>query len=126
MITFIICILCLVSGYFLYGRFVERFFGADPSREVPASVLEDGAAYGPASYIWTAAAFFIKKGKQHWMCSLPAAFLTFVCVSYFMMAPHVNGGLHLSPVFGYSAGIAVAVLLLVFFALKGAGTGRLR
>jgi carbon starvation protein CstA len=67
-----------------------------------------------AIIMWTAAAYFIKKGKAHWMCSLPATFLTFVCVSYFIMAPHVNGGLHLAPVIGYIAGIAVALGLLVW------------
>ena len=68
--------------------------------------------------LWTASAYFIKAGKSHWLCSIPASFLTFVCVSYFIMAPHVNGGLHLSPVAGYVAGIAVALALLVFCAVK--------
>jgi len=68
--------------------------------------------------LWTASAYFIKVGKPHWLCSIPASFLTFVCVSYFIMAPHVNGGLHLSPVFGYVTGIAVALALLVFCAVK--------
>ncbi len=62
--------------------------------------------------LWTASAYLIKKGKAHWMCSLPATFLTFVCVSYFMMAPHVNGGLHLPPPAGYAAGMAAAAALL--------------
>ena len=64
--------------------------------------------------LWTASAYFIKKGKAHWLCSLPATFLTFVCVSYFIMAPYVNGGLHLSPVIGYVAGAVVALGLLAY------------
>jgi len=72
-----------------------------------------------AIVMWTASAYFIKKGKAHWLCSLPASFLTFVCVSYFIMAPHVNGGLHLSPVVGYVAGSIVALGLLAFCAAKG-------
>lgn len=72
-----------------------------------------------AIVMWTASAYFIKKGKAHWLCSLPASFLTFVCVSYFIMAPHVNGGLHLSPVVGYVAGSIVALGLLAFCAVKG-------
>lgn len=71
-----------------------------------------------AIVLWTASAYFIKKGKAHWLCSLPAAFLTFVCVSYFIMAPNVNGGLHLSPVAGYIVGAAVAVSLLVLCIFK--------
>ena len=64
--------------------------------------------------LWTASAFFIKKGKAHWLCSLPATFLTFVCVSYFIMAPHAGGGLHLSPVIGYVVGATVALDLLAY------------
>jgi len=69
--------------------------------------------------LWTSAAYLINKGKPHWMCSVPAAFLTFVCVSYFIMAPHKSGGLHLAPAAGYIAGIAVALLLLIFCIMKG-------
>ncbi len=69
--------------------------------------------------LWTAAAYLISRGKQHWMCSLPATFLTFVCVSYFIMAPLKNGGLHLSPMIGYVAGIVVALALLIFCIVKG-------
>lgn len=68
--------------------------------------------------LWTASAYFIRKGKPHWLCSLPATFLTFVCVSYFVMAPHVNGGLHMSPEAGYAAGIAAAVAALAFCITK--------
>lgn len=68
--------------------------------------------------LWTAAAYLIRKGKPHWMCSLPATFLSFVCVSYFVMAPHVNGGLHLSPAIGYIAGMAAAFSLLCLCLIK--------
>lgn len=68
--------------------------------------------------LWTASAYLISKGKPHWMCSLPATFLTFVCVSYFIMAPHVNGGLYLSPALGYATGIITAIALLVFCIIK--------
>ncbi len=68
--------------------------------------------------LWTAAAYLTGRGKPHWMCSVPATFLTFVCVSYFIMAPHINGGLHLSPVAGYIAGAAVAVALMIFCIIK--------
>ena len=69
--------------------------------------------------LWTSSAYLIKKGKPHWMTSIPATFLTFVCVSYFIMAPHANGGLHLEPVVGYVAGMAVALALFVFCIVKG-------
>ena len=68
--------------------------------------------------LWTAAAYLVYRRKPHWMCSVPAAFLTFVCTSYFVMAPHSTGGLHLAPALGYVIGIASSVVLLALFAIK--------
>lgn len=47
MYSFIICIIALVLGYILYGRFVERVFGPDPSRVTPAFEKKDGVDYVP-------------------------------------------------------------------------------
>lgn len=68
--------------------------------------------------LWTASAYLIKKGKPHWITSIPATFLTFVCVSYLMIAPHLNGGLHLAPTVGYSSGIVAAIAAFVFCVIK--------
>ena len=35
MITFTLCLLALIAGYFLYGRFIEHIFGPD-DRKTPA------------------------------------------------------------------------------------------
>ena len=61
--------------------------------------------------LWTGAAYLISKGRAHWMCSLPATFLTFVCVSFLVIAPL---GLGLAPVISYVAGAMTALPLLVF------------
>ena len=45
MITFIVCIAALITGYFTYGKFVEKFFGASSSRPTPAKRLADGVDY---------------------------------------------------------------------------------
>ena len=45
MITFLVCIAALVAGFFIYGRFVDRFFGSDPSRKTPAETMADGVDY---------------------------------------------------------------------------------
>ena len=74
--------------------------------------------------LWTSAAYLISKGKPHWMCSLPASFLTFVCVSYFIMAPYKAGGLHLAPVIGYVAGAASGLVLLIFCMIKARKASR--
>ncbi|HCC52198.1 MAG TPA: carbon starvation protein A [Porphyromonadaceae bacterium] len=50
MITFIGCLLLLIAGYFIYGRFMERIFGADPNRSVPAYTQQDGVDYVPMSW----------------------------------------------------------------------------
>ena len=44
MITFIISLLALVAGYFIYGRIVERIFGPD-NRPTPAVSKADGVDY---------------------------------------------------------------------------------
>ena len=68
--------------------------------------------------LWTSAAYLVDRKKPHWMCSVPAAFLTFVCVSYFVMAPHSTGGLHLSPVVGYIVGIASSLSIMILFLIR--------
>ncbi len=45
MITFLISITMLIAGYFTYGKFIDRFFGADPKRPVPAIEMADGVDY---------------------------------------------------------------------------------
>ena len=64
-----------------------------------------------ALVMWTGAAYLTTKGKPHWMCSVPATFLTFICVSFLIISPL---GLHLSPAVGYAAGIAVALAAFIF------------
>ncbi|MDR0988181.1 MAG: carbon starvation protein A [Prevotellaceae bacterium] len=46
MISFTLCLLVLVAGYLLYGRFVERIFGPD-DRKTPALTRPDGMDYVP-------------------------------------------------------------------------------
>lgn len=46
MITFSLCLLALVVGYFTYGRLMERIFGPD-DRQTPAITKADGVDYMP-------------------------------------------------------------------------------
>jgi carbon starvation protein CstA len=68
-----------------------------------------------AIVMWTGAAYLISKGKPHWMCSLPATFLTFVCISFIIVSPL---GFHLQPVVGYVAGIICALSAFVLCLVK--------
>ena len=45
--SFTICLLILVVGYFVYGRYVERVFGPEAKRPTPALTKADGVDYIP-------------------------------------------------------------------------------
>ena len=47
MISFISGFLCLILGFFLYGKLVDKVFGADPSRKTPCYTCQDGVDYIP-------------------------------------------------------------------------------
>ena len=49
MITFICCLIALILGYFIYGKFIERVFGVDTQRITPAYTNQDGMDYMPMS-----------------------------------------------------------------------------
>lgn len=50
MITFLVSILLLVVGFFVYGKFAERVFGIDEKRPTPAITMNDGVDYVPLSW----------------------------------------------------------------------------
>ncbi|MBK6964499.1 MAG: carbon starvation protein A [Bacteroidales bacterium] len=50
MITFLLSVVFLIAGYFIYGAFVERVFGVDPKRETPAITMADGVDYVPMGW----------------------------------------------------------------------------
>ncbi len=45
--SFIISIIALVLGYLLYGKFVDRLYGSDPSKPTPALTKSDGIDFVP-------------------------------------------------------------------------------
>ena len=47
MITFIISILLLIAGYFIYGKIVEHFLDVNPARNTPAYEKNDGVDFTP-------------------------------------------------------------------------------
>lgn len=50
MITFVLSIVTLIVGYAIYGRIVEKIFGADEKRLTPVHTLADGVDYVPMSW----------------------------------------------------------------------------
>lgn len=47
---FILGIIILIVGYFIYGKVVENVFGVDESRETPATTINDGIDFVPMSW----------------------------------------------------------------------------
>ncbi|MCH5214865.1 MAG: carbon starvation protein A [Muribaculaceae bacterium] len=47
MLSFSIALVVLIAGYFIYGKVVERVFGADYSRPTPVQTMADGVDYVP-------------------------------------------------------------------------------
>ncbi len=47
MISFFLSLIALIVGYLIYGKIVEKMFGADETKETPAIRLEDGVDFVP-------------------------------------------------------------------------------
>lgn len=47
MVSFSVCLLALILGYFLYGKFVEKIFSPDKNRVTPAISKQDGVDFLP-------------------------------------------------------------------------------
>lgn len=45
MVSFILSLVALIAGYFIYGKIVEKIFGADDSKVTPAKRINDGVDY---------------------------------------------------------------------------------
>ncbi|KGT35387.1 carbon starvation protein CstA, partial [Vibrio parahaemolyticus] len=49
MMWFLTCVAALIGGYFIYGAFVEKFFGINEKRQTPAHTKTDGVDFVPMS-----------------------------------------------------------------------------
>ena len=65
--------------------------------------------------LWTGSAYLVTVKKPHWILSVPATFMTMICVSYFMLAPYSAGGLSLNPVIGNIVGTIAALGAFILF-----------
>ena len=48
LVVLLISLVVLIAGYMVYGRWLAKEWGIDPSRKTPAHELEDGVDYVPA------------------------------------------------------------------------------
>ena len=65
--------------------------------------------------LWTAAMYLALKGKNHLLLSIPALFMTAICITYLIVAPYKNGGLALDTQFGYAIGLFIATIVFVLY-----------
>jgi carbon starvation protein CstA len=72
-----------------------------------------------AIVLWTAAAYCIKRGKNHWIATVPATFMTVVTNTYLCNAAiGFNLPMHVSTPIGVASG-AVALMLFLFVFRSG-------
>ena len=71
--------------------------------------------------LWTASAYLLRHNKLHWITSVPATFMTTVCVSFILNSSTLGFGLpmHISTISGIV--FAVAVLTYVIKTSQGKG-----
>ncbi|HPX91964.1 MAG: Inner membrane protein YjiY [Spirochaetes bacterium ADurb.Bin218] len=50
MISFLLSLVALIAGYFIYGAIVEKLFGIDETRKTPALTMTDGVDYVPLGW----------------------------------------------------------------------------
>ncbi len=70
-----------------------------------------------AIVLWAGAAYLYQKGRFHWICSVPAAFMTAVSVSYICFEKTMGFGLSLD--MSTYIGVGAAVVALVALLLAG-------
>jgi len=68
--------------------------------------------------LWTGAMYLAKKGKLHYLLSLPATFMTAICFTYLLVAPIKNGGLNIGTEYGIGLGIGIALIAFSLFKLS--------
>ena len=129
MITFVVSLVALVLGYFIYGRFVEKIFGPD-NRPTPAVAKADGvdfivlpgwkifmiqflniagtgpifgaimgAKFGPVAYLWIVFGCIFAGATHDYLCG---------------MLSMRHGGANLPEIIGHYLGNTTKQVMLVF------------
>ncbi|MGV8984346.1 carbon starvation CstA family protein [Clostridium sp.] len=99
---FLISIPLFVVGFMLTKidfAIIWRYFGW--SNQTLATIV-----------LWTAGMYLVTIGKKHWIATVPATFMTAVCISYILIAPE---GFKLSQSISYPVGIIGAIAAMIIF-----------
>lgn len=70
-----------------------------------------------AIVLWAAAGYLYRKHRLHWICTVPAVFMTSVCISYICFEPNMGFGMGID--ISDTIGIICAVVALVAFLVLG-------
>jgi len=65
--------------------------------------------------LWTAAMYLVQEGKNHWIASIPATFMTAVSFTYILQAPE---GFSLPTSISYPVGLAITIAIVALFTVK--------
>ena len=71
--------------------------------------------------LWTASAYLLRENKFHWITSLPAVFMTSVCVTFILNNNSLGFGLSIGFSSFVGIGFAFFVLSYLIYTLKGKG-----
>ena len=71
--------------------------------------------------LWTASAYLLRENKFHWITSLPAVFMTSVCVTFILNNNSLGFGLSIGFSSFIGIGFAFFVLCYLIYTLKGKG-----
>ncbi|WP_129600718.1 carbon starvation CstA family protein [Anaerophilus nitritogenes] len=66
--------------------------------------------------LWASSTYLVKKGRNHWICTIPAVFMTAVTTSYILQAPE---GFKMVAQVSNMIGIVVAIIFFGLFMKKG-------
>jgi len=72
--------------------------------------------------LWAAAVYLARRSKFHWVCTVPATFMTAVSITYLCFDRAV--GFSLSYTAANAIGIGVAIACLALFLVKGTSPSR--
>ncbi|MDO6611732.1 carbon starvation protein A [Shewanella sp. 1_MG-2023] len=65
--------------------------------------------------LWTASAYLLRHNKLHWICTLPAMFMTCVVISFLLSSPTLGAGLNMtvSTIAGLVSTLVITALIMV-------------
>lgn len=70
-----------------------------------------------AIMLWAAAAYLYKRGKLHWICTVPAVFITAAIITYICYEPNMGFGININT--ANIIGVIGAIICLIAFLVLG-------